>query len=228
MENLYLILSYGGLALAVIFAIVAVIIFFKLDIRRAIGDMTGSTARKQIAEIREKGYESVQGAGASKKDAIKDKDSTGRISVRDAQGTIAVPEKTVAVQEEPDYESATNVLSEDDATDILEENSYESDAESATDILTDEDGYESATDVLSTEEDYEGATDVLSTEEDYEGATDVLSTEDAYEGATDVLSTEEDYEGATDVLAAGSTEYASGAGIRKLYDIVVVHTDESI
>ena len=82
METLYTIMLYGGIALAVICAVVAVILFVKLDIPKAIGIVTGSTARKQIEEIREKGYESVQGGGASKKEAIKSKDKKEHIEVR--------------------------------------------------------------------------------------------------------------------------------------------------
>lgn len=53
---------YGGLALAIVFAIVAVVLFFVLKIPKAVGIATGSTARKKIDEIKEKGYESVQEA----------------------------------------------------------------------------------------------------------------------------------------------------------------------
>ena len=61
MATIYNIMLYGGLALAVIFAVTAIVLFFTLKIPKAIGDVTGSTARKKIEEIREKGYESVQG-----------------------------------------------------------------------------------------------------------------------------------------------------------------------
>ena len=52
-ETICNIMLFGGIALAVVFAVVAVILFVKLDIPKVIGD--------------------------SKKDAIKSKDSTGKI-----------------------------------------------------------------------------------------------------------------------------------------------------
>ena len=69
-ETICNVMLFGGIALAVVFAVIAVILFVKLDIPKVIGDLSGSTARKQIKEIREKGYESLQGSGASKKDAM--------------------------------------------------------------------------------------------------------------------------------------------------------------
>ena len=91
-ETICNVMLFGGIALAVVFAVIAVILFVKLDIPKVIGDLSGSTARKQIKEIREKGYESLQGSGASKKDAIKSKGSTSKIEVRDIKGKSASEE----------------------------------------------------------------------------------------------------------------------------------------
>ena len=57
MATVYNVMLYGGLALAIVFAIVAVVLFFVLKIPKAVGIATGSTARKKIDEIKEKGYE---------------------------------------------------------------------------------------------------------------------------------------------------------------------------
>ena len=54
MATIYNIMLYGGLALAVIFAVTVIVLFFTLKIPKAIGDVTGSTTRKKIEEIREK------------------------------------------------------------------------------------------------------------------------------------------------------------------------------
>ena len=218
METLYTIMLYGGIALAVICAVVAVILFVKLDIPKAIGIVTGSTARKQIEEIREKGYESVQGGGASKKEAIKSKDKKEHIEIRSVSASAGKQADNGSKQESRgDHVSASakhqaavrnavreNVntvrYEEDEATDVLGENYNEE----ATDVLTE--GYEEgATDVL-TESYEEGATDVL-TDSYEEGATDVL-TESYEEGATDVL-TESYEEGATDVLTESYEEGAT-------------------
>ena len=68
-ETICNVMLFGGIALAVVFAVIAVILFVKLDIPKVIGDLSGSTARKQIKDA-QKGYESLQGSGASKKDAM--------------------------------------------------------------------------------------------------------------------------------------------------------------
>ena len=108
-ETICNIMLFGGIALAVVFAVVAVILFVKLDIPKVIGDLSGSTARKQIREIREKGYESVQGSGASKKDAIKSKDSTGKIEVRDIKRKTSRSEELEKKGNER-YQKAVNEL----------------------------------------------------------------------------------------------------------------------
>lgn len=132
MATVYNVMLYGGLALAIIFAIVAVIIFIVMKIPAAIGIVTGSTARKKIDEIREKGYESVQGGGASKSEAIKE--HTSKISVRDVQ---AAPSARAAEQSRTNYEKAVadverkrkqeEYLKEirEDATDVLHEDMQE-------------------------------------------------------------------------------------------------------
>ena len=225
-ETICNIMLFGGIALAVVFAVVAVILFVKLDIPKVIGDLSGSTARKQIREIREKGYESVQGSGASKKDAIKSKDSTGKIEVRDIKRKTSRSEELEKKGNER-YQKAVNELKKEQQsrmdefereTDILQE---PDDYEKETDILTEPDDYERETDILSAEDDYDQATDVLTPEDadeatdvltkedDTEGATDVLTAEDDMEGATDVLTAEDDAEGATDILTAADDEEAT-------------------
>ena len=233
MATIYNIMLYGGLALAVIFAVTAIVLFFTLKIPKAIGDVTGSTARKKIEEIREKGYESVQGVGISKKEAIKN--HTTKISVRDVQSSESSKraekgranyEKAVAdiknKKKNEDYlksihEEATDILHEDmqelarnmysdeEATDVLMENE---DSEEATDVLRADEDSEEATDVLRAEDDGEEATDVLRADDDSEEATDVLRAEDDGEEATDVLRADDD-EAATDVIRADDDEAAT-------------------
>ena len=221
MATIYNIMLYGGLALAVIFAVTAIVLFFTLKIPKAIGDVTGSTARKKIEEIREKGYESVQGVGISKKEAIKN--HTTKISVRDVQSSESSKraekgranyEKAVAdiknKKKNEDYlksihEEATDILHED--MQELARNMYSD--EEATDVLMENEDSEEATDVLRADEDSEEATDVLRAEDDGEEATDVLRADDDSEEATDVLRAEDDGEEATDVLRANDDEAAT-------------------
>ena len=252
MATIYNIMLYGGLALAVIFAVTAIVLFFTLKIPKAIGDVTGSTARKKIEEIREKGYESVQGVGISKKEAIKN--HTTKISVRDVQSSESSKraekgranyEKAVAdiknKKKNEDYlksihEEATDILHEDmqelarnmysdeEATDVLMENE---DSEEATDVLRAEDDGEEETDVLRADDD-EAATDVLRADDD-EAATDVLRAED--DDATDVLRNDDTE--ATSVLTGqsdftGKLSQGENSMLKMVKNVVIVHTDESI
>lgn len=210
-ETICNVMLFGGIALAVVFAVIAVILFVKLDIPKVIGDLSGSTARKQIKEIREKGYESLQGSGASKKDAIKSKGSTSKIEVRDIKGKSASEEVSRKGNER--YKKAVDELSKsrshhhtrpeetdsEKATDILRP---EEDYEKETDILRPEEDYEKATEILRPEEDYEKETDVLRSEEEYEKETDVLRADDGYDRETDILTSEDEADAATDVLSA--------------------------
>ncbi len=252
MATIYNIMLYGGLALAVIFAVTAIVLFFTLKIPKAIGDVTGSTARKKIEEIREKGYESVQGVGISKKEAIKN--HTTKISVRDVQSSESSKraekgranyEKAVAdiknKKKNEDYlksihEEATDILHED--MQELARNMYSD--EEATDVLMENEDSEEATDVLRAEDDGEEETDVLRADDD-EAATDVLRADDD-EAATDVLRAEDD--DATDVLRNDDTEATSvltgqsdftgrlsqgeNSMLKMVKNVVIVHTDESI
>ena len=252
MATIYNIMLYGGLALAVIFAVTAIVLFFTLKIPKAIGDVTGSTARKKIEEIREKGYESVQGVGISKKEAIKN--HTTKISVRDVQSSESSKraekgranyEKAVAdiknKKKNEDYlksihEEATDILHED--MQELARNMYSD--EEATDVLMENEDSEEETDVLRAEDDGEEETDVLRADDD-EAATDVLRADDD-EAATDVLRAEDD--DATDVLRNDDTEATSvltgqsdftgrlsqgeNSMLKMVKNVVIVHTDESI
>ena len=252
-ETICNVMLFGGIALAVVFAVIAVILFVKLDIPKVIGDLSGSTARKQIKEIREKGYESLQGSGASKKDAIKSKGSTSKIEVRDIKGKSASEEVSRKGNER--YKKAVDELNKSRSHHHIR--SEEADSEKATDILRPEEDYEKETDILRPEEDYEKETDVLRSEEDYEKETDVLRADDEYERETDILTSEDEADAATDVLSTDSdatdvlstdddatdvltmdTEASDssetdiqGEEAEKfplLVDVVVVHTDESI
>ena len=199
-ETICNVMLFGGIALAVVFAVIAVILFVKLDIPKVIGDLSGSTARKQIKEIREKGYESLQGSGASKKDAIKSKGSTSKIEVRDIKGKSASEEVSRKGNER--YKKAVDELNK--SRSHHHTRPEEADSEKATDILRPEEDYEKETDILRPEEDYEKETDVLRSEEDYEKETDVLRADDEYERETDILTSEDEADAATDVLSTDS------------------------
>ena len=78
MATVFTIMSYGGLALAVICLVIAVILFIKWNIPKVFGNVTGHTQRRTIERIRKEGYE----ANATKQSAIKAAGETGKITVR--------------------------------------------------------------------------------------------------------------------------------------------------
>lgn len=203
MATVYNVMLYGGLALAIIFAIVAVIIFIVMKIPAAIGIVTGSTARKKIDEIREKGYESVQGGGASKSEAIKE--HTSKISVRDVQ---AAPSARAAEQSRTNYEKAVadverkrkqeEYLKEirEDATDVLHEDMQEMTAPPERDddetdiIIAPHPNKKAAVEALKGRQNSRKAPKQIHSdiEADSESATDVLRGEDAEDDkTTDIL-----------------------------------------
>ncbi len=68
-ESVCTILYYGGLALTILFVVVAVILFFVLKIPRAIGDLTGFTAKKSIKEMNQDGGSKTTGKASKKEQA---------------------------------------------------------------------------------------------------------------------------------------------------------------
>lgn len=78
MATVFTIMAYGGMALAVICLVFAIIFFVKWDIPKVFGDISGRTEKKTIEKIRKEGYE----ANASKQTSIKASTDTGKIRVR--------------------------------------------------------------------------------------------------------------------------------------------------
>ena len=66
---------------------------------------------------------------------------------------------------------------------------------------------------------------MLRADEGDDGATDVLRADEGDDGATDVLRAEDDEEG-TSVLA--SSEAALAKKVKVIYNVVVVHSDETL
>jgi Sec-independent protein translocase protein TatA len=58
MSVIYIAMEYGGMALAIVLCIVAVILFIKWNIPKVCGEVTGTTQKKAIERIRKEGYES--------------------------------------------------------------------------------------------------------------------------------------------------------------------------
>lgn len=83
MTTVFTIMGYGGMALAVICLVLAVVLFIRWDIPKVIGDITGHTERKTIERIRNEGYE----VNRSKKSILQPAAVTGKIKVRKTETT---------------------------------------------------------------------------------------------------------------------------------------------
>ena len=246
MQNVYEVCFYGGLVLAILLLIAAVVLFIVLKIPKVIGELTGSTAKKAMKEMQDgtakpgsiakKEQEKYYNMGSGKitaKETISSK-AERKASGNDSTELLDKSKKKEKKFEETDIlrpgvndydktdEAATEVLgSEDDTTDILRDGAQVGDDE-ATDVLRNNEGDDGATDVLRNDEGDDGSTDVLRTDEEEDGdATDVLRTEEDGD-ATDILRAD-DEEG-TSVLTTGTL----AKKVKVIYNIVVVHSDETI
>lgn len=281
MEQAYEICFYGGLVLAILLLIATVVLFIVLKIPKVIGELTGSTAKKAMKEMKDgttkpgsiarKEQEKYYNMGSGKitaKEAVSSKEER-KARGNDSTELLDKNKKKEKKFEETDIlrpgvndynaldneatdvlgsgnpdEEVTDILrngaaADDETTDILRNGTAAGDDEAtdvlratgegddeATDVLRGNDeGNDEATDVLRTDEGDDGATDVLRADEGDDGATDVLRADEGDDGATDVLRAEDDEEG-TSVLA--SSEAALAKKVKVIYNVVVVHSDETL
>lgn len=80
------IMFYGGIAGAIIFGLVAVILFIHFHIYTVIGDITGLNAKRSIAKLQQEGY----AGGVSKEEAINAE--TAEIHARRGKTTAKLPQ----------------------------------------------------------------------------------------------------------------------------------------
>ena len=277
MEQAYEICFYGGLVLAILLLIATIVLFIVLKIPKVIGELTGSTAKKAMKEMKDgtakpgsiarKEQEKYYNMGSGKitaKEAVSSKeerkargndstellDKNKKKEKKFEETDILRPgvndynaldnEATVVLGSGNPDEETTDILrngaaADDETTDILRDGTAAGDDE-ATDVLrATGEGDDEATDVLrGTGEGDDEATDVLRADE----ATDVLRADEGDDGATDVLRADEDDDGATDVLRAeddeegtsvlASSEAALAKKVKVIYNVVVVHSDETL
>ena len=285
MQNVYEICFYGGLVLAILLLIAAIVLFIVLKIPKVIGKLTGSAAKKAMKEMQDgtaspgsvakKEQEKYYNMGSGKitaKEAVSTREDR-KANGNDSTELLEKSKKKEKKFEETDIlrpgindydtpdDGETEVLgsgADDEATDVLRDTSAGDDG--ATDVLRNDEGDDGATDVLRNDEGDDGATDVLRNDEGDDGATDVLRNDEGDDGATDVLRgddedatdvlrmddddsdatdvlrADDDDSDATDVLRAdddeeGTSVLTTGTLAKKvkvIYNIVVVHSDESI
>ncbi len=239
MRSVYEACFYGGLILAILLLVLAIILFIVLKIPRVFDELTGRAAKKAM-QGKKDGMDTKNSISKQEQKKYYNQ-STGKITIRQS---TAVPQSINDDKADLDDEEATDVLTwsgdgvasgsevraghDPEITEVLSEDKPKKGKkvktpteflatqvdEEATDVLVTK-GDDGTTDVLATETDDE-ATDVLKTETDGE-ATDVLKTEIDDE-ATDVLKTEVD-DDATDVLTTEADGDEEATSVLKSEDI---------
>lgn len=176
---MYQVMYYVGLAGTVIFFLLSVILFFRKNIAKLLGDVTGWNARhaikKENIQMKETAIEGSFQTDAPVKPKRprkrKKQDRVTQLLVREENTEpLQADEETVLLSEE----EATTLLAENEITDVLSED------EATTMLHTDE-----TTELLHTDE----ATELLQVQDE---ATDILMMDEG----TDVLTMDE----ATDIL----------------------------
>ncbi|HBE09823.1 MAG TPA: hypothetical protein DCY81_04685 [Lachnospiraceae bacterium] len=228
----YKVLLYGGIGVAIVFLILTIVLFFVLKIPAVLGNLTGSTQKKRIEEIRKSGYESI-----SKEQAIHD--STSKITVREAELKVKEEREsgklTDADAGKKKYRPRPNVgagdADPDTSTEILGYNKFninDDPGNDSTELLSEEEfqmgGYLEGTDLLKgghtgaitegKKGSFEDETAILGSEDDLydndldngstEGFVDSIPKEANSEAVTSVLSEDEEEE-EVDLLAATTT-----------------------
>lgn len=109
--SIYQIISVAGFVLSAVFLVVAVILFFAFDVPAIIGELSGRTAAKQVAEIREKNRKVV-----SKRQMV---EHIGVPVVVEKQKEVS--EETVLLNEETAQLSEETTLLSDNKGEMVED-----------------------------------------------------------------------------------------------------------
>lgn len=141
MSTVYTVMGYGGLVLAIACLVFAIVLFINWNIPKILGDITGHSQRKAIERIQREGYE----ASASKQEAIRNVNETGKITIRKTdteeirmsqrESAVATEDTTTVLNQTAEEEDTTTVLSrtaeEEDTTTVLNQ-------ENVTTVLNDD------------------------------------------------------------------------------------------
>ena len=258
MKDIYNLCFYGGMTLAIILLITSIVLFIVFKIPKVIGDLTGRNARREIAEKKKKkgGTEKSNSSRILKQEQKKYyNQDTGKITIRDSATneeetrkiTSNVDPSTIKSEPVQPEERETDILRPEDEYDINalsassgeEETTVLDNSEAETDVLRPEalDGNASSFDDFDpdAETDVLRSTDKISSDDnDEDEETVVLKASDNKvdsEAATTILSGKKN-ESATSVPTSdvkGNTKPKKSVDKKRyIYDVVVVHTEESL
>ncbi len=153
MSTVYTVMGYGGLVLAIACLVFAIVLFINWNIPKILGDITGHSQRKAIERIQREGYE----ASASKQEAIRNVNETGKITIRKTdteeirmsqrESAAANEDTTTVLHQAAEDEDTTTVLhqavEDEDTTTVLHQTD-----EDVTTVLHQTTGGEHVTTVL--------------------------------------------------------------------------------
>lgn len=127
MSTVYIIMAYGGLVLAALCLVAAVVLFITWDIPKVIGEMTGRTQRRAIAKIQENRQKDMQ----SHDQEIQTETNSGKIKARmsESMELKKTRERNSGVPDDP----LTGVLQGEERTTFLHAAATDEDV---TDVLT--------------------------------------------------------------------------------------------
>ncbi len=95
MTSIYDVCFYGGLILCGIFLITAVVLFFALNIPKVVGDLTGSTARRKIREMKAHAESITLDKSVTRKEQAKYYNvGTGKITVKESNVPVQTKSKS--------------------------------------------------------------------------------------------------------------------------------------
>lgn len=116
MSTVYTVMGYGGLVLAIACLVFAIVLFINWNIPKILGDITGHSQRKAIERIQREGYE----ASASKQEAIRNVNETGKITIRKTDTEeIRMSQRESAAANEDTTTVLHQVAEDEDTTTVL-------------------------------------------------------------------------------------------------------------
>lgn len=227
MSTVYTVMGYGGLVLAIACLVFAIVLFINWNIPKILGDITGHSQRKAIERIQREGYE----ASASKQEAIRNVNETGKITIRKTdteeirmsqrESAAANEDITTGLNRETEGEDTTTVLNQaaesEDTTTVLQQASEDEDT---TTVLHQAAEDEDTTTVLHQTSEDEDTTTVLHQAAEDEDITTVLHQTTEGEHATTVLP--------NSVIQLPPEKITDAGTVQQVLELIVTHTDKVV
>ena len=202
-KSTYELFYHGGMILAIVLFIAAIVLFFVLKVPKAIGDLTGHTAKKSIKGMKSGGTSS----NVSKKEQAKYyNQGSGKIKARE---TVSEEKRAENRDDTTDALKRTAILNRGrkkdkdkgpDATEVLSNSTYGGADAEETEVLSGGSADTNFTDLSRVDEEETDVLTAAGVEED--AKTDVLKSPMEDDDKTDVLKAPMEDDDKTDVLKA--------------------------